>query len=226
MKTPSGTEVRTRYGIPADPPAAVQKAWEAFEKVAEAYARKQGEIYDAREAIKAAKAADAQAAVDAALKGKPLPDDLNGLEREARAQLKLLEGTLRPLAAACDVRGNELAAAIGKHREAWAAEQEALDAEAVERYVAAIEEARAALVQITLHRGGAEWLRKFEAGKATAGLVQPFAGVGRTVFVANTDRPVSELLDAAAEAGKPWRKLEPRPDAELRTVRLTPKDEA
>jgi hypothetical protein len=171
--------------------------------VATRYAEREGEIQDAQAALEAAREKDRQAAVEAALAGEELDGDLSKNERDALVRADALKRTLAPLAQAVDEAGNALAQAIAPAAESWAAGFEAERDEAAARYVAAVQEAQAALEELGKAESARVWLVGFDEGMARAGQIP--AWHGKAAPLAAEDRfgrqeDPRDLLELAADA--------------------------
>lgn len=187
------------FTIPPHPPEPVAVAYARFDRVANEWGATQGAIDDARAAAKAAKAAATRAVADAVKAGKPSTVDPAEVEREHAATLRALEEKLAALTIAVDETGNALCSTIGGNRQPWIEALDAVAQEAAIRYRQALQDARAALLDLAPARGAVDWITNFEPGPATIGRQAQWAG-GRmycdtTSVRRETDAQPLQLLD-------------------------------
>ena len=197
------------YNIPPHPPAAVWDAYAHFDRLGHEFGRLRGELRNAEGEVREAHAKDVRRIADAAAAGKTVTDQSKHQD-QARKKVATLEQKIEGTALAVDEAGNTLAKAIAQHRDDWLAELAEAEREATGRYMSAIAEAKAALVDLRPARGAVQWLAEFDAGPATVGERPQYAGGGRVTIApirSNDPMPVVELLDllmtAAAETEKP-----------------------
>jgi hypothetical protein len=181
------------FGLPPCQPAEVAEAAARLNRLGDEWGALRGELHDAAEAVREARAADARAIADAALDGRKVVDSTKR-EREARAKVEQLERRIEGVAIALDEAGNELADAVAASRAGWLAVLAEAEREAVERFTAALSEAEAALVALGPARQAVHWLDGFDSGEARVGRQQQFSG-GR-VNVDTTDVRRESAVDA------------------------------
>jgi hypothetical protein len=140
-----------------------------------------GEVGDARDGVKAAKARDVEEAAAAYARGEE-PADLGKNQREAEALIAELEAKLKALDIAVDRAGTALAEAIVKHRREWREVLNEPVEDTARRWDKALAEMQAALRDLQLARGGAAWLDAFDLSAATIGRQVQFTG-GRVRIV-------------------------------------------
>jgi hypothetical protein len=197
MKQYMGKDPVASFPMPASEPAALAPFRARFERVATEWATAKGELDDAREAVRAARAADARAVADAALEGRKILDS-SKREREAAAAVVAAERRLEGLATACDEAGTEYVREAGSHLVEWAAAHGA-DEEAL---VGVIGDQLAgladSLARLALARGSRRYLEDFDVSEAAVGRQRGFAGGRVTVDTTELRResavPVAEIL--------------------------------
>jgi hypothetical protein len=153
----------TSFAIPQSAqPKAVADAEANFQRLAGEFADCRSQIAEARE-LKQHQVGQAHAAAAAARieGGKPPTKTPDKLATEWDAKILSLKAELTVLAEAVDQAGNTMIAAINQNREQWLADLDALDKAATKRLAKAIEEARAAVEDLSGARAAPWWLREF-----------------------------------------------------------------
>jgi hypothetical protein len=210
MRDRSGKPI-ARINLPAHPPAKIAAVAEAFEDVANRWAVLVGQHREAQAEIEAAKAKDVEVNAEAFLAGKT-PKVMDKHEQAAVAKEKGLRAALVAAGAAVDSAGSRLIRAIPEAREEWLVDLRKREAKALERYRAALDEARDALAEFAPLHGGVVYLESFDVG-LTMGHREPlFHGRGKVTVEGDElgqfggDLEPSDLLRLAAKVGQPTRK--------------------
>jgi hypothetical protein len=164
------------FNLPPHPPEPVAEAYATFDRVASEWADLLGQIDDAGEQAKQAKADARDAVTAAAFAGKANKTSIVAVEAEHRARVEELQEQADAVAVAVDQAGNELAQAIAANRAPWLDALAAAEQTAAERYAAAVLEAKAAVRDLAPARGAVGWLRDFDTGQAIVGRQQAFVG--------------------------------------------------
>jgi hypothetical protein len=175
MRYPGVPTAVAAFAIPPHPPEAVAKVKRDFDGVAGRWAAVKGELQDAEEALKEAKAFDLRALVNAAEQGREVKDP-QAKTRKAEAEIADLKARLRGLNVAVDEAGNRLAQAIARHRHEWLPRLAEAEVEAAARFDEAVAAAVAALDQLRPARGAVAWLTAFNVEQAQRGEAAQFAG--------------------------------------------------
>lgn len=205
MRHSSSKDPIASWPPPILEPESVRPAREAFDRLADQWARTKGELRDARDGEKAAAAEQPRVDAEAFAAGKePAKERLVDV---AKAKTADLERRLAGLSVALHDAGNELTAGQEDAKAEWLAALNAEFAKQVARFEAALTEAAAAAEEAGRAYAGRKWVEEFEAGPAVAGMVTKFHGGAYTFPTrapsANSYPTVTDLLHVARKAVEP-----------------------
>jgi hypothetical protein len=202
------------FDLPPHAPEPVQAAYAEFDRISTKWAAILGEIDDAREAARQAKAAAKQAVTEAAIAGKPTKVSIVAVEQEHLARVEELQEQADAVAVAVDQAGNELAQAIAANRDPWLDALAAAEDAAATRFVSALLEAKAAARDLGPARGAVHWLRDFNRNEAIVGRQHAFTGgrvdLDTTRVPRETRTPADRVLALLDQVAAPAEPPKPR----------------
>jgi hypothetical protein len=175
-------------GIAPYAPQVVLDACDKFQRAADAWAKKVGEIQDAEEATEAEVQKERARVEAAALAGEPLKIRIAEVRERGAAKVADLREEERALAKAVDIKGNELAEVIEANAEAWAQAFPPRKADAVEQLRDALEVVKRCILEISQADGAVAWLAGFSYKAAVGGDVRSCTGAPIKVDIGTLSR--------------------------------------